>query len=262
MSDRICPECNAALPAEAINIAEGVALCGICGQLLRLSDVLDATETHEEFERWVNGPPSGCSIENFGNEFKFTASLQSAAGFLGSLAMCLFWNGIVSVFVSVAISGLWLNLVGDPPHWFPAPKMNNKPMSLGMTIFLCLFLTPFLVIGFGMLMSVLATAMGRIQVIVRPREGKVLTGFGPFNWPQRFDPREVRSVTEGLSSWTNNDEHQPQIHIDADKMVKFGSLLRDERRKWLRAMLRELLVSKNPSRIDRISASHRGGANK
>ena len=157
MSDYFCPSCDTPLASEHINIAEGVALCPGCGKLSRLSEVVEHERPSDEI---VNDPPPGCSLNNEINATVIRISLRSVGGCVGSLAVCLFWNGITSVFVLIALSGLYANLIGPVPAWFPAPTMDDGPMGLGMTIFLCLFLTPFVTIGMIMFGAVLDLLMG------------------------------------------------------------------------------------------------------
>jgi hypothetical protein len=61
------------------------------------------------------------------------SKLSPRARFFGCIFVCIFWNGIVSVFLTQVISG-WLH---------PGPQ--------GRPIFLSLFLTPFALIGLGLI---------------------------------------------------------------------------------------------------------------
>src|SRR5437868_14236 len=107
-----CPDCDESLAAEAVNIKEGVALCPKCGTLSRLSELNYGDRSMEEI---LGQPPSGCSITPLGQVVVATASLRSVGGFLVTVAFALFWNGIVSVFVLLAIAGLYTNLIGPLP---------------------------------------------------------------------------------------------------------------------------------------------------
>jgi len=50
------------------------------------------------------------------------------------------------------------------PEWFPAPDGKGANMGFGMTLFLWNFLTPFIVIGLGMVGAVLSSLAGRAAV--------------------------------------------------------------------------------------------------
>ena len=241
MTDHHCPSCETLLPSESINITEGVALCPSCGKLARLSDVIDYERPSKEI---VNNPPPGCTLTNDIHSTLIRISLRSFGGFLGALFVCLFWNGITSIFVLIALAGLYTNLVGPLPASFPAPQMDDN-MELGMTLFLCLFLTPFVLIGLGMLGAVLLSMMGSIVVRIGRDWATVKTGVGPIGYTRRFDPRQVRSITTGQTKWKSNDETKPLIEIKADRTVRFAAGLEEAKRDWLVAVLRRLLKDTN-----------------
>jgi hypothetical protein len=239
-----CPQCDAPLGPETMNIAEGVALCPECGKLSRLSEVVEQTRPLEEL---VDNPPPGCSISEWGDHTTLYATLRSGSGLLGSLFMAIFWNSITSVFVVIAMVGLYQNLIGPFPQWFPAPEFDDQ-MPLGMALFLCLFLMPFVLIGAIMIGAVFSYAFGRVQVTIDRHAAQVRTGFGLLNWTQRFDPNEVDRVEAGLTRWKSNDNHQEQIEIHADRTVKFGTMLTEARRDWLRDVLRAKLLRRDGNR--------------
>lgn len=240
MEESVCPNCGEVLPTEAINIAEGVALCGQCGKLSRLSAVMERSRpTHEILAQ----PPRGCSINSWGDEIRIDVSQRSMVGFVGSLAFCLFWNGIVSVFVMLALSGLYINLVGPLPAWVPAPEFKD-PMPLGMALFLCVFLIPFVLVGSVMLLTMLTCAFGHIQVRLNRDSAYVRTAIGPFGWRRNFDPRQVRRVGFTESAWHNESKKQPSrlVEIEADTTIQVGQVLPANRVEWLQAILHALLV--------------------
>lgn len=243
MSENYCPTCGAQLALESINLAEGVALCASCGQLSRLSEVASRKRPIAEVLR---NPPTGCSVTEWGQNTVVHATLRSIVGFFGTLLVALFWNGIVSVFVLVALAGLYTNLIGPLPPWFPAPDFDES-MSLGMTLFLCIFLLPFVTIGLLMVGAVLLNSAGKIEVVVGDKNGVVRTGIGFLAWRRQFDPTQVRRVSLGTTSWQTDGQPSEVIIIEADRTIKFGTLLRDERREWLQAILHELLTNARPA---------------
>jgi hypothetical protein len=244
MHENFCPVCDAVLPTVAINIAEGVALCPACGKLSRLAEVAEHERPlAETLSETLAKTPHGCSIHNHGQELIVRASLRSMSTFLGALAISLFWNGIVSVFVLIALSGLYANLVGPLPAWFPAP--GNDGMPLGMTLFLCIFLIPFVTVGAIMIAAMFLALGGKVEVRLTDHQGTVRTGLGFLAWRQRFDPQQVREVRQGNSTWKSSDSPPSKlIEIEADRLVKFGSSLQEDRRVWLIAMLQVLLLPK------------------
>ncbi len=248
MAENNCPSCGEHLPAAQINVAKGIAFCLACETISKLDDVMRVSGTREALEQM----PPGCEVTDAGREVRIRVSLRSVTAALGYLAISLFWNGIVSVFVILAIGSLITHLFGPLPDWVPVPTSSTdgpepgKPkevMSLGMTIFLMIFLIPFVTIGACMIGALLLSLFGRIDVRLGEESASVRTGFGPFGWTRRFDPREVRGVSIGETSWKENDQAKPVIRIDVGDSITFGSTMSESRRDWLRAALHVLLVT-------------------
>lgn len=247
MFSSICPACRAPVPIEDVNLKEGVALCRACGKVSRLIDVAAAEE--EGTGHAAAETPRGCQLVGRGSEMEVRASTRSVGGAVFTAVFALFWNGIVSVFVLVAIGGLYTHLIGPLPSWFPAPPISqgNGPsktasqMDLGEVLFLCVFLIPFVLIGMGMVCAFAVCMWGSVRVRIAGESGAVRVGVGPLWWTRRFDATKVRRVAMGRTTWTQNKETKPLIVIEADREVRFGSMLTSERRNWMLAVLRDLL---------------------
>lgn len=248
MVRNVCPECGQPIPAGNINIQEGVALCPACGKVSRLSEVasqpdIDAKE--------LATPPAGCTYrqEPIGDGLVVRASLRSAGGAAATLAISLFWNGIVSIFVLLAISSLYKHFVGPLPKWFPAPNAGSRghpsnDIPLGETWFLCIFLIPFVAIGLTLFFTFVLYLVGRVEVVVNGNDARVRTGIGPFNWTSRFDASAVKHVVESARSNLRYGQPKPSIEIDADRTVNFGSMLDNRRRTWMAGVLNLTLVTR------------------
>jgi hypothetical protein len=117
-----CPACDNVLTADTINIKEGVALCPKCGKLSRLSEL---TYSDRSIQEILSKPPAGCSIIALDHGVIARASLRSVSGFIFPALFALFWNGVISLFVSQAIAGLYANLIGPVPEWFPSPGLKD-----------------------------------------------------------------------------------------------------------------------------------------
>lgn len=249
-----CPDCDALITSEAINIQEGFALCPQCGKLSRLSELhLSARSVAEILAK----PPAGCSITSDDRRVTVTASMRSFIGFLAPAMLALIWNSLIAIFVLIAIAGLYSNLIGPLPVWFPAPgvkegrpEMNGGPMDLGTSLFLCVFLIPFVAIGIGMAGAAILNLIGKVEVTVDEFDTYVATGFGFLRWKQRFDPREVKRVAFGIAKYQSEGGTNRNLEIVADRSVQFGSLLKPERMEWLRAVLREILLPTNVAHHD------------
>ena len=246
-----CPDCDESLTADAINIKEGVALCPKCGQLARLSVLNHSDRTVQKI---LSQPPKGCLVVSLGEGVIATASLGSFSGFLITAGCALFWNGLVSVFVLLAVAGLYTNLIGPLPAWFPVeltegkPVLNGEPMDLGTTLYVCVFLIPFVIVGAGMIGAVLIGLIGKVEVVIDELDSYVSIGAGIVKWKRRFDPHQVRAIRFGTTAWRSDDGPSKLIELSADQTIKFGSLLQLDRMEWLRVVLRELLLNSSAHR--------------
>src|SRR6476469_5804334 len=129
-----CPACQGIIPSVDVNVANDIAFCRACNLSYRLSALTHGTAINEKID--VTRPPAGAQFRRDGGGTVITASHRSLGTAIGTLLLCLFWNGIVSVFVLVATAATLHNLGVVVPSWFPAPTMNGSTMSVGMTIFL------------------------------------------------------------------------------------------------------------------------------
>jgi len=246
MADKvICRKCRGEIPPADVNVGEGVAFCRACQTLSRLSDIVKESEIPDVD---LNLLPRGCQVIDNGVQTIVRASARSFRGAAGALFIVCFWNGIVSVFVLVALAGTIHHIFGSVPTWFPGPSTVGKSgqsitsMPLGMVIFLWIFLTPFITIGLFMIGVLLTSVVGRVEVRFDADAGMVFTGCGPFGWKRRFEVSEVESITLGETTWKQDDETKPVIVIDCGRKIRFGSTLPDERRNWMAGVLRKLLV--------------------
>jgi len=160
---------------------------------------------------------------------------------LGMLAAGLFWNGIVSVFVLANIAGTLHNMHISLPAWFPAPKMDGG-MSVGMTIFLWIFLTPFMAIGLTIIGTFLSAVAGKTEVQIQNDQGTVFTGIGPIGIRRRFNPGDIKEIS--VRNDQNNKGQQTTFIVmetREGRLIKFGTLLREDRRIFLAAVIRRTI---------------------
>ncbi len=192
----------------------------------------------------LHQPPPGCWHRRTGMGSLAGASHRSLGMALPLLGVALFWNGIVSVFVLLAVSST-LHLLNVPmPEWFPAPRMNDEAMGTGMTIFLWIFLTPFIVIGLGMIGGFLSCLAGKTEVSVDRGVVRIATGIGPVRWNRRFQAWDLMEIRmEETRRNGNNGAQKKEIiaELKSGRLVRFGSMLRDERRRFLAAAADEII---------------------
>jgi hypothetical protein len=146
--------------------------------------------------------------------------------------------------------------------------MNKSPMGVGMTVFLWLFLTPFILIGLVLAGVFLAFVAGRTEVGITAGEGIVFSGVGWLGMRRRFAVRDVKDVRIEDRQWRDSDgDRRRQTHIviemSSGRQIKLGSMLCDERRKYLAAALRKALQGLThscPSTVGSGPGPGKGGA--
>lgn len=239
-----CPKCKAVIPSDDVNVANDVAFCRGCNALFKLSSLTSGAALEANLD--INRPPAGAWYRSEGIEVVIGATHRALGTAIGALAISLFWNGIVSIFVLLAIAGTLRNLHVPLPDWFPVPNMNGNPMSVGMTIFLWLFLTPFIVVGLAMIGAFLSSLAGRTEVRISNSEGVVFTGIGPLGLRRRFVPSSVVDVRINDQAWRDNNgttQRKTCIILETreGKQVKFGTMLKEERRRFVAGGVRRAL---------------------
>jgi hypothetical protein len=235
-----CPKCRRTIPGDEINVAKDVAYCRDCNISYQLSTLTcgGSWEVDVDLQR----PPGGAWYRADGAGTVIGASNRSLGTAFGALFFAVFWNGIVSVFVMIAIVSTFQNLHIPVPDWFPAPKMHGGT-GPGMTIFLWLFLTPFICVGALVAATCLSSLFGRTEVKIENTRGTAFTGVGATGWKNRFDRSDVRDVQ--LNQTRNNqgrDSFAILITMKDGKELKFGSLLSPERRQFVLGALQRTLV--------------------
>jgi hypothetical protein len=239
-----CSKCGRAIPSEDINVANDIAYCRACNLSHQLSALTAGRELDSDID--LNNPPSGAWYRSDGAGPVIGATHRSIGTAIGALAFGLFWNGITSVFVLVALGSTLRHLGLHLPEWFPAPDMNGSPMSVGMTIFLWIFLTPFIAIGLVMIGAFFSALGGRTEVRVNNAQGVVFTGVGALGYRRRFDASGVKEVRIDDRQWRDSRGHSRHktcilIETREGKQVKLGSMLTPERRKFVAGALRKVL---------------------
>ena len=239
----ICSSCKRSIPAQDVNVAQDVAYCRTCNRAHKLSELVHGTEAPEPD---LSRPPAGTWYSSTALGAVIGASHRSIGGAIGTLAISLFWNGIVSVFLTLVISST-LHLLSVPvPDWFPNPKMNGETMGWGMTLFLWLFLTPFILIGLAMIGAFFTALAGRTEIRIQQGHGVIFTGVGPIGRRRRFNPQLVSKVRVNDERWRDSDgdrRRRTEIVLEAEdgKRIRLGGSLPEERRNFLAAALRKAL---------------------
>ncbi len=170
----------------------------------------------------IGPPPAGCwavvddgpMVEERG--LRVGTSLASSGGFLVGVFLSVFWNGITSFFVIAGVAGVWLNLFGWLPAWCPVPRSSGQPMGLGLSLFMCVFMVPFVAIGLAFAWGTLLSLAGREEVRLRGAQSEIWTGIGPLGLAKRFDAGAVTAVVIDSPVRRPFDEDEPTVSIRID----------------------------------------------
>ncbi|HEV7404137.1 MAG TPA: hypothetical protein VGO11_14450 [Chthoniobacteraceae bacterium] len=245
-----CPQCGKPIAEAEVNVGKGVAYCRRCHLLHDLSELLESAEL--DFAPELAAPPAGTWLREDGFGTVVGATHRSLGQAAGTLFAMIFCCGIVSVFVTLATLSTLQQFGIAPPSWLPKVtghgSHNDFPHG-GFLIFLWLFLTPFIAICLGLILSFLSTLCGRTEVRFTGADCSVYVGLGPLGYRRRFDPARVRSVKIVAGSWTKNNQPQYVIRMESEgrKPLKFGSMLREDRKRYLAAQVQRLLRGKSGS---------------
>ena len=233
------------IPTADVNVATDVAYCRACNLAHALSALAHGTTLDQNVD--LGRPPAGAWYRSEGTRQVIGATNRSLGGAIGLLLVALFWNGIVSVFVLVTIAATMHNLGITPPFWFPAPKMNGGEMGVGMTLFLWIFLSPFIAVGLGMIAMFFACLAGRSEVRINGGDGAVFHGIGPIGWQKSFETSSVKDVRIDDRQWRDSDGDRQRktnivIETASGKLITLGSMFTDERRTFVAAAVRRTLT--------------------
>jgi len=239
-----CPRCKGVIPSEDINVANDIAFCRHCNLSHSLSQLASASTVDENVD--ASRPPDGTWFQRNGAGTLIGATHRSVGQAFGLLFFSVFWNGIVSVFVLLTLASTLKHLGLSIPHWFPAPNMNGKAIPLGMTLFLWIFLTPFIAIGLAMLAAFFSCLAGRTELQIQGNQCILFTGIGSLGRRKRFSTSDVKDVRIEDKSWRDSDgdrRRNTQIVIDTNqKPIRFGNSLTNERRRFFAGCAKKELV--------------------
>jgi hypothetical protein len=124
-----------------------------------------------------------------------------------------------------------------------------------MTIFLWLFLSPFITVGAVMFAAFLSALAGRTELRVERDQVSLFSGIGPIGLRKRFSTSEVKDVRIENKNWRDSDgDSHRKVHIVIEtdrKPISCGSMLTDERRQFFAAAAKKELIRSQPSGFNR-----------
>lgn len=185
--------------------------------------------------------PAGAWHVRRGDRDEIGATNRSVAGALGSTFIAVFWCSITGVFVVVGVRGMLgsLGLMGGGSGGGP---------GLGFSLFMLLFVTPFVAIGLWLIWTAMLFLGGRELVTIRGDAVEHFSGIGPVGFRKRFAASAVTRIVEDVKvSRTKNGTTTTRtvaVYTDAPKPIKFGACLSAARRGWMVRTLQEALILK------------------
>lgn len=197
-----CPACNSAIGRDDVNVSADTALCRACGHATTYSSLV-----HAPTSGVTTSPPDGCHVEEVGGHWRAVASCR-AWQFFVILPGAVFWNGVVGGFLGVAFS--------------------NAPWGL----LLLVPLAGHIGVGGYLLWMLVCLAMGDVEVMIDEDLVSTSTGFGTVRRRFRRPLRDVRTVRVDADR-----TRRKCLVLDGVRPLKFGVLLRDDRRQFLHAAI-------------------------
>jgi len=202
-----CKGCGKPIPVDDVNINTRLAKCRGCNAVFEFT--AQVREQVRAPRKPVPLPKNLVVAEGPGS---LTIVRKWKPGSLGFfiLAFALFWNLFVSVFVFAALFGGGATWEGTDRKVSPA--------------FLWLFLTPFILVGFGMGYGALALLFNRTRVSIEENKFEVV--HQPFRWfgNRRLDAREINQLycTEYEAYKSNG---LPQYRMCVNAVMRDGARL-------------------------------------
>lgn len=211
-----------------MNVAADVAVCRECDEAFNISTLLGTEPVTIRNAGWVTDAPDsfdihqtppGISYENYGLGWRIAATTRNGAAFFLVPFMCV-WSG-------GSLGGIY------------GTQIFNGKFELMQSLFGIPFLLGTLLFGSIALLSVVGRTVIRSDDMDEDA-GSIFLGIGPIGWTTRFRWSEVLRVEEGSSG--NNAKQLTLVRDKGD--IHFGSMLSEQRRRYVLHALRQLLSNR------------------
>jgi len=222
----ICPKCERPIPPEGVNVAEGVAYCGRCGEGFDLGDLVEG-----ETPRVERPADAKTVLTNYGDRLGLVLPRGGSKG-IGCffLFFALFWNAITWTFVVMAV----LSYISGEP-------MKSEDGEETSPVFILLFMIPFILVGIGTAVVALFCFFGETSLAMDRNEGILRRRLFGFKWDRRFQLANVTDVkiTEsyrqgGSRGHGGTPVYGVGIHVKGRwRPVIFGAGLAEDEKQWL-----------------------------
>lgn len=210
-----CPNCNAVLLSENINIQTDIAKCVMCHEIFKVS--LNVFNEQDTFD--VNEKPSGTWLKKEFNQTVLGATTRSPIAFFMVPFMIVWSVG--------AIGGIY----------------GTQIASGKFDLFSSLFGIPFIIGALVFWSLALMSINGKVELTLSNEGGKIFTGFGKIGFKNEFKWKDISTITEGQSSLARYPGKQGgTIIIDGKKRISFGTGLSQARIYYVLKSLQKMYI--------------------
>jgi len=221
MREYHCPECQAVIPLEDVNVAQDIALCRKCGNVnsfCMLADISAAKTTY----------PTGYIPKHLTVKSEF---MQGAVIKYRRISpMILFLLPFTCVWAGGSMYGIYIK---------PLMETGNLP-----ELPQALFGLPFLIGSIILIASCINMLFGKTVITMQKGKGEVFIGVWPIGWRREFEYSTQSKVKIVPTSMRVNDVRQNGINITTgDKDITFGTMIDDKTKGYLAEKLKELMRS-------------------
>ena len=212
----ICPKCQNAFPPEQVNAGTDAAYCPLCAEAYRLSELIEAGQSAEGD---LGEPPRGAWFQAGINEWEVGATTRSPAAF--------FLVPFMGVWSGCSLGGIY----------------GGQIMRGRFDPFMSVFGLPF-VAGTLLFGSIaVMTVCGHIRLRVRGDDAEAFAGVGAIGWRRRFAWPDITKITDGASRVNHSGQRSGGISLQGNgRVINFATGVTEERRQFLMAVLRRMLV--------------------
>ncbi len=214
----LCPNCREEIDSRDFNVATDVAYCRRCQIATPLSVI------RRDFQRAapevnLDAQPEGAWMYDEGDTLVIGASTRSRQA-ITLIPFTALWAG----------GSMW----GIYGRQFSSGHFSLTTSLVGI---------PFLLGSALLLAQCLMWTVGRVELRLTGAEAVVFTGVGTVGSRKRFDGAGVTRVYEDFTAAgsTSPDGPPRAIFVEGVAQVNFGSLLSDERRRFMASALRKTL---------------------
>ena len=188
--------------------------------------------------------PDGCWLIDDGVEVRVGASSGSRKQALGFFVAFLVFGMVLGTLLTLALNTMFHQQGGVRPGWMPFPNFRSTTISSVGMMKLWFWVAVVALIESVVVMNLVMRIGGRVEVILRAEQGRIVSGFGPIGVPRNFDITRVKHVRIRLKPNALGIENGPQLGevvIEADRTIRFGLFLNATQQSFIQRALSEVL---------------------